>query len=168
MLHTKTTNQFSSICPVVLFLPYVSHTHHWSPAGFMAAIRYLIHCGIQKIYRSFPPQLYLRTISYTRHAFRRTVITSKVILCIWNIARRMASNFTRAIRRRLPYKWRKICSNSLVIICILENKILLASLVFNIISHFAPPLAVRDFKFQIRYLHFKFQILFLLFNYFKF
>ena len=29
---------------------------------------------------------------------------------------------TRASRRRVPYKWRQICSNSLVIICSLENK----------------------------------------------
>ena len=32
------------------------------------------------------------------------------------------SRTTRATRRRMPYKWRQICSNSLVIISTLENE----------------------------------------------
>ena len=49
---------------------------------------------------------------------------------------------TRATRRRVPYKWRQVYRNSLVIICILENKTVVKSLVYT--SFFAQALTISE------------------------
>ena len=47
----------------------------------------------------------------------------------------LVSHSARATRRRVPCSWRQICSNSLVIIALQKNKMLLKSPVLKIISH---------------------------------